>query len=73
MQPNEPQKFAIARAHVNANGMSKTFVLAFNQAKNEAVICCPLEKLQKEHPYGLDEEDIFYRAEPGTPVPAGIA
>jgi hypothetical protein len=73
MQPNESQKFAIARAHVNANGAGKPFVLAFNPGKNEAVLCCPLEKLQKEHPFGMAEEDIFYRAEPGMPVPAEIA
>lgn len=73
MQPSDSQKFAIARAHVNANGQGKPFILAFNKAKSEAVLCCPLEKLQKEHPHGLGEEDIFYRAEPGSMVPAEIA
>lgn len=72
MEPNESKKFAIARAHVNANGTGKTFVVAFNRAKNEAAVCCTLEKLQAEHPYGLDEADVFYRAEPGKPVPAEI-
>lgn len=72
MKPNESQNFAIARAHVNANGTGKTFVLAFNQAKNEAVLCCPLEKLLSEHPYGMAQDDVFYTADPGTPVPAEI-
>lgn len=69
MQPNEPYKLAVARAHVNANGQQKTFIIAFNQTKSEAVLVCSLEKLQEEHPYGLDEEDVFYSAEPGTMPP----
>lgn len=64
--------YATARAHVNANEAGKTFILAFNKEKSEAILCCPLKKLQKEHPYGLVEDDIFYKAEPGTPVPVEI-
>lgn len=70
MKPTEPHTLAITRAHINANGKGVTFVLAFNKAKSEAVLCCSLEKLQKEQPSGLTEEDVFYTAEPGTPVPA---
>lgn len=76
MEPTDSEwskKFAIARAHINANGQGKTFALSFNKDKNEAILCCPLERLLTEHPYGLTEEDVFYRAEPGTPVPAEVS
>jgi hypothetical protein len=75
MEPTDSEwsrKYAIARAHINANGQGETFVVAFNKDKSESILCCPLEKFQKEHPFGLAEEDIFYRAEPGMPVPAEI-
>lgn len=73
MTDDESRKFAIARAHANANLNGKTFVVAFNKEKNEALLCCPLQKLLAEHPFGLTEKDVFYRAEPGTSVPAHIA
>ena len=76
MEPTDSEwsarKFAIARAHNYANAEGKTCVVAFNQMKCEYVLCSPLDRLQKDHPYGLAEEDIFYRAEPGMPVPRDI-
>ncbi len=63
----EARKFAIARAHVNANEGGVTFVLALKPSKT--ILCTPLKRLQAEHPYGLAEEDVFYTAEPGVPVP----
>lgn len=69
MEPTDSdwsRKFAIARAHINANENGKTFVVAFNQAKSENILCCPLERLQREHPCGLTEEDVFHRADPRT-------
>lgn len=71
MEPTDSEwsrKYAIARAHINANGQGKTFVVAFNKDKSENILCCPLEKLQVEHPFGLAEEDVFYRADPGMPA-----
>lgn len=70
MEPTDSKwshRYSIVRAQVCANGLGKTFVVAFNKDKNDAILCCPLEKLQAEHPYGLTEEDVFYRAEPGIP------
>lgn len=65
----EARKFAIARAHVNANEGGVTFVLALKPSKCESILCTPLKRLKAEHPYGLTEEDVFYTAEPGAPVP----
>lgn len=70
MKLADPHTLAITRAHVNANEKGVTFVLAFNEAKSEAVLCCSFEKLKTEHHHGLTEEDVFYTAEPGQPVPA---
>lgn len=72
MEPTDSKwsrRYSVVRAQVMANGLGKTFVVAFNKDKNEAILCCPLEKLLAEHPYGLVEEDVFYRADPGRSMP----
>lgn len=69
MKPTEPQKFAIVRAHRYAIETGLTFVLAFNPSKSPSIFCVRLTRLQKERPSGLTEEDVFYTAEPDTPIP----
>jgi len=53
---------------MNADAQGRTFIVAFNPAKNDAVVCCPLETFDREHPYGLDKKDILHivRPAPGT-------
>jgi hypothetical protein len=69
METTESRMYAMGRTHILANGYGKPFIVAFNKDKNESILCCSLEKLQKEKPFGLTEEDVFYRAEPGQALP----
>lgn len=63
------RKYAMGRTHILAQGYGRPFIVAFNKEKHDSILCCSLEKLQQEKPFGLTEEDVFYRADPGQPLP----